>query len=146
MGGVPLLGFAFGCAANAEAIVPSPNQFTYFQGGGFDIALLSFLQIDRQGNVNVSKLGARPYLTAGCGGFVDITTHARRLVFSGFFTAGARLEVGDGRLRDPAGGQEPQAGGRRRARHLQWANGAQPRAARDLHHRALRSEPRCGRD
>jgi len=99
VGGVPLLGFAFGCAANADAIVPSPNQFAYFQGGGFDIALLSFLQIDRSGNVNVSKLGARPYLTAGCGGFVDITTHARRLVFSGFFTAGAKLEVGHGTLK-----------------------------------------------
>jgi len=99
VGGVPLLGFAFGCAANADAIVPSPNQFAYFQGGGFDIALLSFLQIDAQGNVNVSKLGARPYLTAGCGGFVDITTHARRLVFSGFFTAGAKLEAGGGQLK-----------------------------------------------
>jgi len=99
VGGVPLLGFAFGCAANADAIVPSPNQFAYFQGGGFDIALLSFLQIDSQGNVNVSKLGARPYLTAGCGGFVDITTHARRLVFSGFFTAGAKLEAGGGQLK-----------------------------------------------
>jgi len=98
VGGVPLLGFAFGCAANADAIVPSPNQFTYFQGGGFDVALLSFLQIDRHGDVNVSKLGAKPYLTAGCGGFVDITTHARRIVFSGFFTAGAKLEVGGGRL------------------------------------------------
>jgi acyl CoA:acetate/3-ketoacid CoA transferase len=98
VGGVPLLGFAFGCAANADAIVPSPNQFTYFQGGGFDVALLSFLQIDRQGSVNVSKLGAKPYLTAGCGGFVDITTHARKLVFSGFFTAGAKLQAADGRL------------------------------------------------
>ena len=38
------------------------------------------------------------YLTAGCGGFVDITAHARRIVFAGFFTAGAKLEVGDGRL------------------------------------------------
>jgi acyl CoA:acetate/3-ketoacid CoA transferase len=98
VGGVPLLGFAFGCASNADAIVPSPNQFTYFQGGGFDVALLSFLQIDRYGNVNVSKLGAKPYLTAGCGGFVDITTHAERIVFSGFFTAGAKLHVGDGKL------------------------------------------------
>ena len=98
VGGVPLLGFAFGCAANADAIVPSPNQFTYFQGGGFDVALLSFLQIDRQGSVNVSKLGSKPYLTAGCGGFVDITTHARKLVFCGFFTAGAKLQAGDGRL------------------------------------------------
>jgi acyl CoA:acetate/3-ketoacid CoA transferase len=98
VGGVPLLGFAFGCAANADAIVPSPNQFTFFQGGGFDVALLSFLQVDREGSVNVSKLAAKPYLTAGCGGFVDITTHAPRLVFSGFFTAGAKLDVGDGRL------------------------------------------------
>jgi acyl CoA:acetate/3-ketoacid CoA transferase len=98
VGGVPLLGFAFGCASNADAIVPSPNQFTYFQGGGFDVALLSFLQIDRRGNVNVSKLGSKPYLTAGCGGFVDITTHAQRIVFSGFYTAGAKLSVGDGRL------------------------------------------------
>ena len=98
VGGMPLLGFAFGCSANAEAIVPSPNQFIYFQGGGFDTSLLSFMQIDRHGNVNVSKLGAKPYLTAGCGGFIDITAHARHIVFSGFFTAGARLSVGDGKL------------------------------------------------
>jgi len=98
VGGMPLLGFAFGCAANADAIMASPNQFTYFQGAGFDVTLLSFLQVDRDGSVNVSKLGGKPYLTAGCGGFVDITAHARRIVFSGFFTAGARLEVGNGRL------------------------------------------------
>ncbi|HXZ08839.1 MAG TPA: acyl CoA:acetate/3-ketoacid CoA transferase [Paraburkholderia sp.] len=98
VGGMPLLGFAFGCSANADAIMPSPSQFIYFQGGGFDISLLSFLQIDRFGNVNVSKLPSKPYLTAGCGGLIDITTHAKRLVFSGFFTAGAKLEVGGGRL------------------------------------------------
>src|SRR2546423_248245 len=98
VGGMPLLGFAFGCASNADAIVPSSQQFTYFQGGGFDVTLLSFMQVDADGSVNVSKLGARPYLTAGCGGFVDITAHARRIVFSGFFTAGAKLEVGDGKL------------------------------------------------
>jgi propionate CoA-transferase len=99
VGGMPLLGFAFGCAANADAIVPSPNQFTYFQGGGFDCTLLSFMQVDGDGSVNVSKLGARPYLTAGCGGFVDPTAHARRIVFAGFFTAGAELVAGDGRLK-----------------------------------------------
>jgi propionate CoA-transferase len=99
IGGMPLLGFAFGCASNADAIMASSNQFTYFQGGGFDTTLLSFLQVDQNGSVNVSKLGAKPYLTAGCGGFVDITAHAQNIVFSGFFTAGAQLEVGDGKLR-----------------------------------------------
>ncbi len=99
VGGVPLLDFQFGCASNAEAIVPSPQQFTYFQGAGFDMSLLSFLQIDREGSINVSKLGVRPHVTAGCGGFVDITARARRIVFSGYFTAGAGLEIADGALR-----------------------------------------------
>ena len=96
VGGVPLLDFQFGCASNAEAIIQSPQQFTYFQGGGFDMSLLSFLQIDAAGSVNVSKLGVRPHITAGVGGFVDITARAKKIVFSGYFTAGARLEVRDG--------------------------------------------------
>jgi acyl CoA:acetate/3-ketoacid CoA transferase len=98
VGGVPLLDFAFGCAANADAIVPSPQQFTYFQGAGFDASLLSFLEIDRSGSVNVSQLSVRPHVTAGAGGFVDITAHAKKIVFSGFFAAGARLDVKDGAL------------------------------------------------
>jgi acyl CoA:acetate/3-ketoacid CoA transferase len=99
IGGVPLLDFQFGCASNAEAIVQSPHQFTYFQGGGFDMSLLSFLQIDRFGSVNVSKLGVRPHVTAGAGGFVDITARAKRIVFSGYFTAGAGLEIADGAVK-----------------------------------------------
>src|SRR6056297_1377904 len=99
VGGMPLTGFAFGCASNADAFVPSPNQFTYFQGGGFDMSFLSFLEVDVEGNVNVSKLGKKPYLTAGCGGFVDITAHARKIVFSGYFEAGAQLDLTDDGLR-----------------------------------------------
>lgn len=96
VGGVPLLDFQFGCASNAEAIVQSPHQFTYFQGAGFDMSLLSFLQIDKKGSVNVSKLGVRPHVTAGAGGFVDITARAKKIVFSGYFTAGAQLDVREG--------------------------------------------------
>lgn len=93
VGGMPLTGFAFGCASNADAFVPSPQQFIYFQGGGFDMSLLSFLEVDVEGNVNVSKLGKKPYLTAGCGGFVDITANARKIVFSGWFEAGAEIDL-----------------------------------------------------
>jgi acyl CoA:acetate/3-ketoacid CoA transferase len=99
VGGMPLMGFAFGCASNADAFVPSPNQFTYFQGGGFDVSFLSFLEVDVEGNVNVSKLGKKPYLTAGCGGFVDITANARKIVFAGLFEAGAELELSEDHLR-----------------------------------------------
>jgi propionate CoA-transferase len=98
VGGMPLTGFAFGCASNADAFMPSPNQFTYFQGGGFDMAFLSFMEVDLEGNVNVSKLGKKPYLTAGCGGFVDITAHAKKIVFSGWFEAGAEMALSDDAL------------------------------------------------
>lgn len=98
VGGIPLLEFQFGCSSNAEAFVPSSDQFTYFQAAGFDCSLLSFLQIDGDGSVNVSKLAARPHVTAGAGGFVDITTRARRIVYSGFFNAGAKMEIAGGKL------------------------------------------------
>jgi acyl CoA:acetate/3-ketoacid CoA transferase len=98
VGGVPLLDFKFGCASNAEAFVASPHQFTYFQAGGFDCALLSFLEIDAEGSVNVSRLSATPHRTAGAGGFVDITARGRKIVFSGNFNAGAKMRIADGRL------------------------------------------------
>ncbi len=105
VGGMPLTGFAFGCASNADAYVPSPQQFIYFQGAGFDVAMLSFMEVDVEGNVNVSKLGKKPYLTAGCGGFVDITAHARKIVFSGWFEAGAQVELTPAGLRVGAPGK-----------------------------------------
>ena len=100
VGGLPLTGFPFGCAVNAQAIIPAPDQFTYFQGGGFDRSLLSFMQVDRDGNVNVSRLKSRPHVTAGAGGFIDITANARHIALSGNFTTGGLdLAVANGELR-----------------------------------------------
>lgn len=98
IGGVPLTDFKFGCSANAEALIDSPHQFTYFQAGRFDASLLSFLEIDGHGSVNVSKLSFCPHITAGAGGFVDITARAPKIVFSGYFNVGARLEIRNSQL------------------------------------------------
>lgn len=98
VGGVPLLDFKFGCASNAEAFVASPHQFSYFQAGGFDCSLLSFLEIGEDGSVNVSRLATTPHRTAGAGGFVDITSRAKKIIFSGNFNAGAKMHIADGKL------------------------------------------------
>lgn len=98
VGGIPLLDFKFGCSANAEAFVASPHQFSYFQAGGFDASLLSFLEIDAHGSVNVSRLAATPHRTAGAGGFVDITTRAKKIIYSGTFNAGAKMRIQDSTL------------------------------------------------
>ncbi|ANY24914.1 acyl CoA:acetate/3-ketoacid CoA transferase [Gordonia terrae] len=99
VGGVPLLDFVFGVSQNPDAIMQSSDQFTLLQGGGFEHSLLSFLEIDRHGNVNVHSLPKRRHVTAGLGGFVDITTGAPSIVFVGSFTAGRRdIGIGNGRL------------------------------------------------
>ncbi len=142
VGGVPLLDFAFGCASNADAYMPSPYQFTYFQGGGFDASLLSFLEIGRDGSVNVSKLAFRPHVTAGAGGFVDITARARKIVFSGMYNAGAKVAIADGRAGHREGRQAEEAGRGGRARHLLGAPRRRPGPGHHLCDRALRHEAR----
>jgi acyl CoA:acetate/3-ketoacid CoA transferase len=99
VGGVPLLDFVFGVAQNPDAIMPSIDQFTLLQGGGFHRSFLSFLEIDRNGNVNVHHLPHRRHVTAGVGGFADIVSQAPEIVFVGSFTAGRRdITVADGAL------------------------------------------------
>lgn len=90
VGGTPVTGFGFGCAHNADALMQSVDQFTLLQGGGFNAAMLSFLEVDEKGNVNVSDLPGRTHVTAGVGGFADITSSAPIIVFSGYFTAGKK--------------------------------------------------------
>ena len=99
VGGFPATGFAFGCALNPQALVQSADQFTLLQGGGFDVAMLSFLEVSGAGDVNVSYLAARPHVTAGVGGFSDIVTRAPKIVYSGYFTAGRKdIQITDGKL------------------------------------------------
>ena len=106
VGGFPLTGFAFGCALNPQALVQSVDQFTLLQGGGFDVAMLSFLEVSAAGDVNVSYLPARPHVTAGVGGFNDIITRAPKIVYSGYFTAGKKdIRIENGELKIVADGQ-----------------------------------------
>lgn len=96
IGGAPLTGPDSGASQNYDAIVDQPYQFDFYDGGGLDIAFLSFAEVDPGGNVNISRFGSK---IVGVGGFINISQNARHMVFSGTFTSGGlELKTGDGTL------------------------------------------------
>lgn len=93
MGGWPQVG---GVSRNPEAVMAQLDVFDFYEGGGPDVSVLSFGEIDALGNVNVSRFAN---MMTGCGGFTNIAHGVRRLIFCGTITTGGvDLRMGEGRI------------------------------------------------
>ena len=123
-GGVPVAGNEGGTGFNYQAMIDQPDMFGFYDGGGLDVASLSFAEVDAEGNVNVHAFEGR---VRGPGGFPNISARTGRINFVGTLTAkGLELEIDDGRA-DRARG---------RARQVR------PDGARDLVQRPARPRAR----
>jgi propionate CoA-transferase len=105
IGGVPMSGLDFGTAVNYQAVIDHACAFDFIDGGGLDVAFLGFGECDALGNVNSSKFGKR---IPGCGGFIDISQNAKKVVFLGTFSSGGlEAAVEGGRIRIATEGRMP---------------------------------------
>jgi acyl CoA:acetate/3-ketoacid CoA transferase len=94
MGGWPQVG---GVSRNPEAVMSQLDVFDFYEGGGPDVSVLSFGEIDALGNVNVSRFAN---MMTGCGGFINIAHGVRHLIFCGTLTTGGLdLDAGEGELK-----------------------------------------------
>ena len=96
LGGINPGGVLFSLQHNPRMLLDSPSLFGLYDAGFLDISFLGFAQIDKEGNLNVSKFSGK---VTGCGGFVDIVHKTRKIVFCGTFTAGGlKVEIEEGKV------------------------------------------------
>ena len=93
-GGVPVAGNEGGAGFNYQAMIDQPSMFDFYDGGGLDVASLSFAEVDVEGNVNVHAFEGR---LRGPGGFPNISARTAKICFVGTLTAqGLQIAIDDG--------------------------------------------------
>ena len=102
MGGEVQEGLSFPGVANAGAIYYQCDTIDMYDGGMLDYAFLGFAEIDRFGNVNVSKFAGR---CIGAGGFIDISQNAKKVYFLGTFMNKANMQFTENGIRVNAEGK-----------------------------------------
>jgi len=96
-GGVSAPGIFFGAAVNPDEIIPACVAFDRLYAR-LDWALLGALQVDSQGNVNVSKRGEGAINHVGPGGFIDLITAARSILFCCAWGEDTVIEIEKGKI------------------------------------------------
>ena len=96
-GGLPASGHNFGPAYNPTSMLEMNQMFDFYDGGGVDLCFVGAAEVNKHGDVNVSRM-SKNRLT-GPGGFIDIAQSTRNVCFvTTFTTRGLEVAAEDGKL------------------------------------------------
>ena len=93
IGGLPAPGVSFGASIGADMVCDMASQFDFYDGGGLDICFMGGLEVDAAGNVNSHESSSG---LIGIGGFANITSATKTVVFCLTFTAMGLIVRRDG--------------------------------------------------
>ncbi len=132
-GGAPVAGNEGGAGFNYQALIDQPYMFDFYDGGGLDVASLSFAEVDAEGNVNVHAFEGR---VRGPGGFPNISARTGSINFVGTMTAPRPGHRHRRRRAHRQRGQPPEVRAAGQGDLVQRDPRPRARPARPVHHRA----------
>lgn len=101
IGGITASGHDFGCCWNPECTLEMGEQFDLYDSGSLDLGCLGYLQVAPDGNLNASMRNGGGI---GVGGFMNVASGAKKVVFTAVMTGGVAREdtpefkIGGGRI------------------------------------------------
>jgi len=96
IGGYTGDGRYFSTAFNARSYLQHHEMFDFYNGHGLDITFLGAAEVGEDGSVNVTKIAGR---TNGSGGFVNIASSTKKIVFVTTLTVGGASVWDNGALK-----------------------------------------------
>lgn len=96
-GGMPVSGMYFGASINPVRLISSTKMFRIYEND-LDVTMLGCLEVDSDGNVNVSRRGPLVTDYVGPGGFPNLVTYAKTIIFIGKWSDGGKYAIKKGRL------------------------------------------------
>lgn len=94
-GGLPAAGVYFGAAISPQRLLSTAEMFHLYEEN-LGTSVLGFLQVDSEGNVNVSHRGPKMIDFVGPGGFTDIVEYSRTIIFVGNWMDKAKYNLKNG--------------------------------------------------
>jgi len=104
IGGLPAPGVYFGAAVNPKRLLSSAQIFKLCYKS-LDASLLGMLQLDSEGNVNVSRRGEGAINYVGPGGFIDFITAAKTIFFISSWMLHGKIVLEEDKIRIVEHGQ-----------------------------------------
>jgi propionate CoA-transferase len=96
-GGMPVSGMYFGASINPVKMMSSAKMFRIYENN-LEVTVLGCLEVDSEGNVNVSRRAPHIDNYVGTGGFPNLVASAKTIIIIGKWSESGKYSIKNGKL------------------------------------------------